>query len=175
MELQKNIDQYYQLAYGELKALAQSRLKHERAAHTLSTTDLVHEVYLKLARQDQQFVNQQQFMALASQAMRRILVDYARERKRQKRGGDRLSVTFNEELHDFSTTADEVLALDEALQRYQGLSARGAQIVEYWFFAGYKRAEIAQLLDISTATVGREWQLARLWLNREIRKTKQYL
>lgn len=173
LELANNSEKYYQLAYTELKQIAHNRLRQERINHTFATTDLVHEAYLKLSKQHQQnFVNQDQFLAIASQSMRRILIDYARQQKRQKRGGDLIVLTLNEEILPLETTCEDLLIINEALDKYKGLSERGATIIEYWFFGGYKRAEIANFMGISEATIGREWRLGRAWLNREIRKLK---
>ncbi len=174
IDLPPDLESQYQLAYQHLKQLARHRMQQERPAHTFSTTDLVHEAYLKMAKQDKQdFENHGQFLALASQAMRRILVDYARQQKRQKRGGDLLAITFNEELLSLQTTCEDLLNIDEALTRYRNLSERGALIIEYWFFGGYKREEIAKFLQVSPATIGREWRLARAWLSREVRQLKE--
>lgn len=174
VDVPPDLESQYQLAYQQLKRLAHHRMKQERAAHTFSTTDLVHEAYLKMAGQDKQdFDNHGHFLALASQAMRRILVDYARQQKRQKRGGDLLAITLNEELLSIQTTCEDVLTIDEALTRYRNLSERGAKIIEYWFFGGYKREEIANFLQVSPATIGREWRLARAWLSREVRRLKE--
>lgn len=170
----KNGESYYQLAYEELRAIAHQRLRRERINHTFCTTDLVHEAYIKLSKQHKQdFVNQDQFLAIASQSMRHILIDYARQQKRQKRGGNLIALTLNEEILPMQTTCEDLLVINEALERYKQLSERGAKIIEYWFFGGYKREEIANFMGISEATIGREWRLGRAWLNREIRKIKK--
>lgn len=174
VEIPPDLESQYQLAYEQLKKLAHNRMKQERPAHTFSTTDLVHEAYLKMAAQDKQaFDNNGHFLAIASQAMRRILVDYARKQQRLKRGGNLLAITLNEELLSMQTTCEDVLSIDEALTRYRDLSERGSKIIEYWFFGGYKREEIADFLKVSPATIGREWRLARAWLSREVRRLKE--
>ena len=173
LEYLENGEAYYKAAYQELKQIAHARLRNERINHTFATTDLVHEAYIKLSKQNQQkFVNQDQFLAIASQSMRRILIDYARQQKREKRGGNLIAITLNDEALPLQTSCEDLLVINEALDRYRTLSERGAKIIEYWFFGGYKRAEIADFMDISEATIGREWRLARAWLNREVRKIK---
>ena len=105
---------------------------------------------------------------MASTAMRRILINYARQKKAQKRGGDLLRITMAEDQVVSKGSVDDILHLDEAMNRYQKLSERGVQIIEYWFFSGFKQDEIASMMDISLATVKREWSAARLWLSREL-------
>jgi RNA polymerase sigma factor (TIGR02999 family) len=134
----------------------------------MGTTGLVPEAYLKLVRLDRmQWQNRAHFFAIAAQAMRNILVDYAVRRKAQKRGGDRERVSFEE---DFLTEeqADEVLALHEALESLKALDARQASVVECRFFGDLTIDETAEVLGVSNATVSREWALARAWLNREV-------
>ncbi|HMQ50198.1 MAG TPA: ECF-type sigma factor [Saprospiraceae bacterium] len=165
----------YPQAYEQLKLMARRQLAQEMGVHTLNTTDLVHEVYIKMAAQyKQDFENRAQFYALAAQAMRRLLIDYAREKKRDKRGGDKLILTLGA-ADKIETSAEELISLNDAVEQYFTLSQRGAQIIELWFFAGFRQEEIAEILDISVATVRREWTLARAWLSREIKRQQKHL
>jgi RNA polymerase sigma factor (TIGR02999 family) len=157
------------LVYSELRRLAKSRLGSERADHTLNTTALVHEAYIKLA--DQNRINWQsraQFFALASQAMRRILVDYARRRNAAKRGGNAVVSVREADSVASEVRADELLALDESLKRLGEIDPRQSQIVECRFFGGLSIEETAKVVGVSTATVKREWAVARAWLYREL-------
>lgn len=157
--------------YNELKTIAHSKLRFESKSLTLSTTDLVHEAYMKLAGQKKHsFENKDQFYALASTAMRRILINYAKQKKTLKRGGDQLRITLSDDQVVTSGSMNDLLHLDEAMNKYQGLSDRGSKIIEYWFFSGFKQKEIADMMNISLATVKREWQTARSWLSREMRQ-----
>lgn len=167
----RDLEAIYPQAYEQLCAMARKQLAGEHALRTLDTVGLVNEVYLKMVAQEKKaFVNEGQFFALAARSMRRILIDYARRQQRQKRGGQQLHLTLDEAVAGYAITADEVLALDEALQRYAELSERGARIIELWFFAGFKQEEIANILEVSSVTVRREWRLARAWLNREVKR-----
>ncbi len=164
------VDALLPLVYDELRKLAQWQLRGERPDHTLSATALVHEAYLKLVDQDQvTWQNRAHFFAIAAQAMRRILINYAQSRMAQKRGGGEPVVTFNEELMQAEAKAEDLLALDEALNKLESLSPRQSQIVEYRFFGGLNHQEIAEVLKMSEPTVRREWRLARAWLSRELK------
>lgn len=166
-----NLDSHFDLVYDQLKALAQRKLRYERKGHTLNTTGLVHEVYIKLSSQrKQEFVNEGQFMALAAQAMRRVLVDHARKQKRLKRGQNPLVITHKEDVVFFETTPEDMLALHEALARLETLNQRQAKVVENWFFGGFSHKEIAKILNTSLPTVRRDWRLARLWLSKELKR-----
>ncbi len=165
------VNEDFKMVYNELKELAHYKLKFESRALTLNTTDLVHEAYMKLSAQEKfSFQNKEHFLAVASTAMRRILINYAKHKKAQKRGGDQLRITLADDQVVSSGTMDDLLHLDEAMERYQELSQRGSKIIEYWFFSGFKQKEIASLMNISLATVKREWQTARSWLSRELRQ-----
>jgi len=164
------LDEIVRVLYDELRALARSRLRAERPEHTLSATALVNEVYLKLAAHDRiGAASRTQFMAVAANTMRRILVDYARTRKRQKRGGGQAPIPL-EEVEPFLSEgeADEILALDEAIARLAERNPRAAKVVEQRFYAGLSLEEIAQLLGITTRTVRRDWVVARAWLRKEV-------
>ena len=158
------------LVYDELRAIAHGQLRHERDGHTINTTALVHEAYLKLVDQREvDWQNRSHFYAVAARAMRRILVDYARRRSRQKRGGDAVKVTWQEGLQVFSSGSSEaLLALDEALQRLERINPRHGRVVECRYFGGLSIEETATALAISPATVSRDWQLARAWLKRDL-------
>jgi RNA polymerase sigma factor (TIGR02999 family) len=153
--------------YTELKAIAHRQLRRERPGHTLNATALVHEAYIRLGLTSIPWHDRAHFFAVAARAMRRVLIDYADARRAQKRGGEAQQV----ELEDALATApqqrlDDLLALDEALTRLEALDARQAQIVECHVFAGMSLEDTAVALDISPATVSRDWAMARAWLNR---------
>ena len=153
------------LVYGELRSMAGRYLRRERPDHTLQPTALVHEAYLRLV--DQRLVGWQgrgQFFGLAAQMMRRILVDHARRHRYAKRGGDWVRIPF-EEVENFGVARpQELVALDDALAELAEIDPRRAQIVELRYFGGLQVNEIAPLLDLSTATVNRQWRAARAWL-----------
>lgn len=161
------VDRLIPLVYGELRQLAASYLRSERGDHTLQTTGLVHEAYLKLVDQRRTtWKNRKHFFGIAAQAMRRILVDYARQRRSAKRDGGPL-LTLDEELAGARQDSD-ILGVDEALTRLAALDARQARMVELRYFAGLTIEETAEALEISPATVKREWLSARAWLQREL-------
>ena len=164
------LDQLVPLVFDELRRLAHSYLRRERAEHTLQPTALVNEAYLRLA--DQRRVNWQSrahFFGIAANLMRQILVDHARQRAAEKRGGadlQRLSLTQAERVVNHEDV--DVLALNEALERLNGFDEQQARIVELKFFAGLTIEETAEVLNVSHATVERDWKLARAWLKREL-------
>ena len=163
------------LVYEELRAIARRRLSHERAGHTLNTTGLVHEAYLKLVQLDRvQWQSRAHFLAIAAQAMRNILVSHARSRNRLKRGGGAPHASL-EEAEDLAVAAelpaaeaDRILALDAALERLAALNPRHARVVECRFFGGMTAEETAVVLEVSLGTVKRDWSLLRNWLGREL-------
>ncbi len=157
------------LVYRELRRLAHGRLGHERPDHTLQTTALVHEAYIRLVdQQDASWKNRAQFFAVAAQMMRRILVDYARARQYAKRGGSAQQVELDEAIVVSSDRAPEVVALDEALMRLAELDSRKSRLVELRFFGGMSIEETAEVLGVSPGTVMRDWTLAKAWLQREM-------
>jgi RNA polymerase sigma factor (TIGR02999 family) len=163
------VDALMPLVYEELRQLAHRQLRQERQGHTLNTTALVHEAYMKLI--DQQRVNWQNrahFFALAAQAMRRILINYANNRLAKKRGGGQPLVTFNEQSVVQEARAEELVALDEALSDLAKLNERQSKVVECQFFGGLTHEEIAAVLGVSVPTVRRDWRLARAWLSQEL-------
>lgn len=157
------------LVYEELREIARKRLRHERADHTLNTTGLVHEAYLKLIQLDRvQWKSRAHFLAIAAQAMRNILVSHARSRNRIKRGGGAPHTSLEEAVDLPIAEADRILALDAALERLAAMNPRHARIVEYRFFGGMTIEETAAVLEISPATTKRDWSVLRLWLGREL-------
>jgi RNA polymerase sigma factor (TIGR02999 family) len=166
-------DELLPLVYGELRRIAHRQLAGEEAGHTLSTTALVHEAYLRLAGQQTSWKDRAQFFALAARAMRRILVDYARRHHALRRGaGSRplpLDAAEDAGLLAGESRAEELLALDEALERLATFDPRLARVVECRFFGGLSESETAEALAISQRTVSRDWTLARGWLFTELR------
>jgi RNA polymerase sigma-70 factor, ECF subfamily len=164
-----NMHRLLPLVYAELERLAHCQLYSERSGHTLQTADLVHEAYLKLGALGRiEWKNRAQFFALAAQAMRRVLVDHAVRRKAAKRGGRRYQVPLEDGMLVSEAQADEVLALHAALAELESINERLARIVEFRYFAGLSIEETAEGLGISTATVKRDWTMARAWLHREL-------
>jgi RNA polymerase sigma-70 factor (ECF subfamily) len=162
------------LVYDELRRLAVRRLRHERPNHTLQATALVHEAYMKLAAQrGARWQNRAQFFAVASQAMRRILVDYARTQQRTKRGGKQLRVTLEEVCVVSPEISEEILAVDESLARLEKLDPRQARVVELRYFTGLNTEEAAEALGISSKTVTREWNAARAWLYADLKESNR--
>ena len=158
------------LVYDELHKLASRYLRRERPDHTLQTTALVHEAYLKLVDQRKaNWENRVQFFAVAAQLMRRILVDYARSHRASKRGGDLCKLSLDEGLVSSKEKGSEMLALDEALDRLAVFDSQQSRVVELRVFAGLTLEETAQALNISSRTVRREWGMAKAWLHREIK------
>jgi RNA polymerase sigma factor (TIGR02999 family) len=165
------MEEMFLLVYNELHQLAARKLRNERDGHTLSTTALVNEAWLELNKLNRiQYQNRAHFLAIAAQAMRRILIDYAVARRRQKRGGGQVVVSIDDTdaMAVAHERADELVALDEALDRLQAISDRQAKVVECRFYGGMSVEETAEALSISPATVKREWAIARAWLNREL-------
>lgn len=163
------LDELFTRVYGELHRLAH-HVRRDRAGATLGTTALVHEVYLKLAPNAPSANDARHFFAIAARAMRQVLVSAARDRMADKRGGAAELVTLNEAGADaqLSLRPDELLALDEALERLAAIDPRQASVVEYRFFAGLDVDETAEMLGISSPTVARDWRAARAWLAREL-------
>lgn len=164
------LDEILPLVYEELRRIAHRHLAKERGGHTLSTTALVHEAYVKLVdvkRVD--WRDRTHFLAMASRSMRRILVDYARAHRSEKRGGTAERVPLSHAVEVAEERAADVLALDEALRRLEELDERQARGVEYRFFGGMTLEEVGEALGVSHGTAKRDWTLARAWLNRELR------
>jgi len=163
------LDSLMPVVYDELRRLAQKYLSRERVDHTLQTTALVHEAYLRLI--DQKCVNWQnraQFFGIAAQMMRRILINHANQRSAQKREGYATKISLDEAISFFEKRELDLLALNEALNDLATLDPQQAQIVEMRFFGGLTTEEIADVLDISAATSKRDWESAKLWLRRQL-------
>jgi len=159
------------LVYADFRALARRHLAQERLGHTLQPTALVHEAFLKLV--DQSRVNwhgRTHFFAVGAQAMRRVLVEHARARKRDKRGGGARRVVLDDGVATVQDRPADLLALDEALERLARLDERQARVVEYRFFGALEMGEIASALGVSKRTVEGDWRVARAWLHRELSK-----
>ncbi len=160
------IERLIPLIYDALRGIAHNHLQRERPGHTLGTTALVHEAYLKLVGQTRvAWKGRAHFFAVASQAMRRILVDYARRRQAEKRGAGAAKVPFEDAVVMADTRADDLVALDAALETLETIDPRQARVVEYRFFGGLTIEETAAVLDVSPATVKREWTMAKAWLH----------
>jgi RNA polymerase sigma factor (TIGR02999 family) len=165
-------DRLIPVVYGELRRRAAARLRHERPGHTLHPTDLVHETYLRLCAQNPAWQNRDQFFAVASRLMRRILVDYARARSAAKRGGG-LRVTYAPSGSESTGADPDLLDLDAALGELAAFDETQARLVELRFFGGLSVEEAAEAMGVSRTTANREWQVAKSWLYRRLRRLKQ--
>lgn len=163
-------EEFFSLAYDELRRLARSKLARESPGHTLQATALVHEAYVRLSGADSSGVwrSRGHFFAAAAEAMRRILVESARGKKTAKRGGGYLRVEFNEADLGALSRPSEVLALDDALASFEAVAPQKAALVKLRFFAGLTGKEAAEMLGLSVATADRQWAYARAWLQREM-------
>jgi len=167
------MDDLLPLIYDELRRRAAAYLRRERPNHTLQPTALVHEAYLKLIDQRQDnWASRDHFFAIAAQAMRRILVDHARGRHRQKRGGSNEDIPLEDALLAAADEANvDLIALDEAMKKLAKLDQQQERIVELRYFGGLSLDEAANALSISRATAARDWQVAKAWLHREMTRT----
>ncbi len=157
--------------YNELRRSAARYLRRERPGHTLQTTALINEAYLKLVDQNVDWQNRAQFFAIASQAMRRILVDHARTRSREKRGGAASDLPLDEAINIGTPERSvDVVALDEALSHLEKLDPRQAKVVELKYFSGLTNEEVAHALEVSSATVRSDWTMAKAWLYHQLKK-----
>lgn len=163
-------DQLLPLVYDELRRVARGQLRRERPGHTLFPTALVHEAYLKLADQGEgvDWQGRAHFLAIASRAMRQILVDYARRKSAGKRGGDWERTTLTHRQLGVEVRLEDLLSLDAALDRLDRVDPRLRQVVEHRFFAGMTEEEVAEVLEVSARTVQRDWTKARAWLYKEL-------
>jgi len=167
---QSALDQLVTLVHAELHRLARGYMRGERQGHTLQTTALVNEAFLRLIDwKNVSWQNRAHFFGVSAQLMRRILVDFARSRRNAKRGGDPSRVTLDEGLIPASSGTD-VVAVDDALRSLEALDPRKGRIVELRFFGGLTTEDTAEVMKVSTRTVEREWSLAQAWLLRELRK-----
>lgn len=164
------IDKIWPLVYNELRNLAHFELRKERKGHTLNTTALVHEAYLKLIKHppEGEWDGRHHFFGIAARAMRQILVNYAKKKSRKKRGGKQTPTEFEEGIYLTEEKAEEIVALDEALERLEKINERQARVIECRYFAGYNIEETAQILEVSPATVKRDWTIAKAWLFSQI-------
>ena len=159
------------LVQEELRQIARRCLRHERPDHSLQATALVNEAYMRLV--DVQRVNWQNrthFLAMSARLMRRVLVDYARSKRAEKRGGDIVMLTLSDATDRAGSIAEDVVALNDALETLEKIDARKGQIVEFRFFAGLTVEETAAVLDVSPQTVARDWTFAKAWLRRELKR-----
>ena len=154
--------------YDELRRLATGYMRRERQGHTLQATALVNEAYLRLAGSDVQAADRVHFFALAAQMMRRVLVDHARSKRRDKRGGNQLQVTLDESVFVSPESEAAVIELDEALDKLAAFDERAAKAVELMFFAGLTYDETAEVLGVSKTTVFEDLKIAKAWLAREM-------
>ena len=170
------VDRLLPLVYDELRSLASVMFRRQRPDHTLQPTALVHEAYARLVKheavidRDRQWASRAHFLAVAAKAMRQILANYTRQRRTAKRGGDWERITLGAEVAPTDEPDLDVMAIDEVLTRLAAMDPRQAQVVELRFFADMTVPEIAHVMSISTATVEREWRVARAWLSAELRK-----
>ena len=166
---QAALDKLMPLVYDELRRIARPYMRRQSPGHTLQTTALIHEAYLKLVGQaDKHWQNRAHFFGVAAQAMRHILVDYARSRQCAKRGGKVQLVPLDKSAIVSEDRAEELVALDDALRRLAEIDARKSQIVEMRYFGGLSVKQTAEVLKVSPDTVMRDWRLARSWLRREM-------
>ena len=163
------VDGLVPLVYEELRAMADRQMRAEDTGHTLSPTALVHEAYMRMVDQTRvQWQNRAHFFAIASQAMRRVLMDHARRHQAGRRGGGLRPLTLDEVQIPLQERADVLVALDDALRRLEGLDPRMARVVELRFFGGLTEPETAEVLGVTERTVRRDWVKAKGWLLREL-------
>jgi RNA polymerase sigma factor (TIGR02999 family) len=168
------LDKLIPLVHGELRRLAKRYMAKERRGHTLQTTALINEAYLRLVHsRNVHWQNRAHFFAVSAQLMRRILVDFARSRNYQKRGGGAIQVTLAEALEKSDERGADLIALDEALTALAEVDARKSQVVELRFFGGLSVEETAEVLKVSPDTIMRDWKMAKVWLLREMSGEKK--
>ena len=171
------LDRLTPLVYAELKKLARFHMSHESPGHTLQSTALIHEAFLRLADvKPTEWKSRKHFFAAASQIMRRVLVDYARKKRSVKRGRELKRVPWQEAMAESSggTVPIDILAFDEAMNRLEQHDARKARVVEAWLFSGMTAEEIAEVMEIGTSTVQRDLDFAKVWLLRELRSVETH-
>src|SRR4051812_11566984 len=174
---QTALEQLMPLVYGELRRLASAYLRRERSNHTLQSTALVHEAFMRMVHQhDVQWRNRAHFFAIAAQMIRRILVDYARSQHAEKRGSGAVKLALDEAMAVPQATGTDVdlLGLNDALDRLAEMDERQSRIVELRFFAGLSIEETAEVMCLSPASIKREWQTARAWLFRKMTRTSPH-
>ena len=170
---QRALDRLLPLVYDEMRRLAESYLRRERSDHTLQPTALVHEAYLRMIDQSLHVENRHHFFGIAAQVMRRILVDHARAHQAAKRGGPGGKISLDEIAEQAENRAVDLIVLDDALNSLATFDPQQARIVELRYFGGLTIEEVAAVIDLSPATVKREWRLARTWLKHEIESRGQ--
>jgi len=169
---QKALEDLMPLVYNELHRMAKRYMNRQDSGHTMQTTELIHEAYLKLAgNEEKDWKNRSHFFGVASQAMRHILVDYARSKNSQRRGGLQEKITLAENAMVSSNQADEIIALNDALSKLAKFDQRKSRVVEMKFFGGLSFEEIAEVLQMSIITVQRDWSFAKNWLSNEISRS----
>lgn len=164
------MDEVFASVYPRLRQIARSRRRSWHGDETLNTTAIIHEAYLKISDSPGQYRNRAHFFAVAARAMRQVLINYAEKKAAAKRGGGRSDVTLSDSDAIADEAVEDLLSLDEALRRLERMSGRQGQVVECLFFAGFSISETAEALDISPATVKRDWTTARAWLYRELQE-----
>jgi RNA polymerase sigma factor (TIGR02999 family) len=165
------LDQLLPVVYQELRRMAGNYLRQENPGHTLQPTALVHEAWLRLIDQARvDWRNRAQFFGVAAQMMRRILVDHAKAKHREKRGGDAVKLSLDDVINLSGERAADLLALDDALDELTRVDERKSRVVELRYFGGFTVEEIAQILEVSPETVMRDWKLAKAWLYQQIRQ-----
>lgn len=165
---QRALDQLMPLVYDELRRMAKGHMRRQPSNHSFQTTELIHEAYLKIAKNNgQSWQNREHFYGVAAKAMRQILVDYARSKQRQKRGGGQIG-SLEAETAAAPERSGQLIALDEALKNLESLDERKGRVVELRFFGGLTTEEVADVLKLSRETVKRDWRFARTWLLREL-------
>jgi RNA polymerase sigma factor (TIGR02999 family) len=163
------VERLVPLIYAELRQIAERAMRRERSDHTLQPTALVHEAFLRLVgKPDLSWESRSHFFNIAAQAMRRVLLMHARERRAEKRGGGLERVTLDDQLVGSGEQGIDLIGLDESLQRLATVFPRKARVVELRFFAGLSLEETGKVLEISLATVKREWDFARAWIRRDL-------
>jgi len=166
---QTALEKLMPLVYDELRRMARRFMRRQSAGHTFQTTELIHEAYLKLAKSGEQtWQNRAHFFGVAAQAMRHILVDYARSKHSRKRGGWQEKVTLDDSFAVSAEKSDELLRLNDAMNNLATLDARKCRVVELKYFGGLTNEEIAEVLKISPETVKRDWRFSRSWLLHEL-------
>ncbi|MEO8384452.1 MAG: ECF-type sigma factor [Betaproteobacteria bacterium] len=167
----QNLDSQVNAVYEELKRLAASHIRRERVDHTLSATALLHEAYMKLAKSNPQWETRSHFFGIAANAMRQILIDHANARRAEKRGGEWIKLTLTSAIAEIGGGEEEgidVLSLNAALKDLESIDARQARVVELRYFGGLSIEETADAMNLSIATIKREWQTAKLFLKRAL-------
>lgn len=167
------LDELVPVVYDELRRMARRYMSGQNVAHTLQTTALIHEAYLKLVGcREHEWASRDHFFAVAARAMRHVLVDHARTRNRDKRGGAARAIELDEAAVVFNQQSELVVALDEALVRLAEIDPRKAQVVELRYFGGMSIDEVSTVLGVSVATINRDWSFAKVWLLRELTESE---